>query len=223
MSTPTAFNIAMVFRTDVANAKAGMAEVVTGQRNVATEASKTGAALAKEAAELNQLAAATAKAALAQDELAAAEKRAQTTRAQTLIAPLANPAAQIAPAAAIWRSSETAADSLRVAVAGLNITTGEQAREFVAARQEAALYQSMLDDVRASFNPLFAASRQYEQQLERIAEAERIGGITAREAAAARLAAANAISPAMPGGVGSHHTGNIAAQGFDTSPQRRWA
>lgn len=139
----------------------------------------------------------------------------------TLIAPLANPAAQIAPAAAIWRSSETAADSLRVAVAGLNVTTGEQAREFVAARQEAALYQSMLDDVRASFNPLFAAQRQHENQLMRIADAERLGAISAQEAADARLRAANTLSAAMPGGagtgvVGTHHTGNIAAQGFDT-------
>lgn len=220
MSTATAFNIAMVFRTDVANAKAGMAEVVAGQRNVATEASKTGAVLAKEAAELEKLAAATAKAVLAQDELAAAEKRAQTTRAQAVIAPLANPAAQIAPAAAIWRTAETAADSLRGVVAGLNVTVGQQPREFAAARQEAALYQSMLDDVRASFNPLYAASRQYEQQLERIAEAERISAISAREAAAARVAAANAISPAMPGGAGvsnisTMHTANIGAQGFD--------
>ncbi|RCW78076.1 phage tail tip lysozyme [Paracoccus lutimaris] len=220
--TSTAFNIAMVFRADIASAKAGLAEVAKGQRDVSAEAGKTSTALAKEAAELERLAAATGKAALAQGDLAAAEKRAQATRAQTLIAPLAMPT-QAAPVAAIWRQSATAAESLRGSVAGLSLSVGQQAHDMVAAAQASAAYQLALDDVRASFNPLFAVSRKYEQQLERIADAERQGAITAREAAEARTRAASIIAPVgqkgIAGGAGvgvnSANTANVAAQGFD--------
>ena len=69
----------------------------------------------------------------------------------------------------------------------------------LAAAQASRQYQLALDDVRASFNPIFAASRQYEQQLERIAEAERLGAISALEAAGARARAANIIAPAAGG------------------------
>lgn len=58
-----------------------------------------------------------------------------------------------------------------------------------------------LDDLRAKYNPLFAASRQYEQQLRDIAEAERLGAISAMEAAAARERAAQAMAP-IPGQLG---------------------
>lgn len=58
-----------------------------------------------------------------------------------------------------------------------------------------------LDDLRAKYNPLFAASRQYEQQLLDIAEAERLGAISAMEAAAARERAAQAMAP-IPGQLG---------------------
>ena len=88
------------------------------------------------------------------------------------------------------------------------------------AAQASRQYQMALDDVRAQFNPLFAASRQYEQQLERIAQAERMGAISAREAAEARMQASNILTPAglgMTGGsnVNGMHTANIGAQGFD--------
>ena len=197
----TAFNISMVLRTDATSAKAGLAEVAAGLKGVSAEAGKASTAATKEAVELQRLASEAAKAAMSHLDLAAA-----TT-----------------PLAAIWRATDTAAEALRISVAGLNNTIGAQANDFVAARQEAALYQSMLDDVRASFNPLFAVSRQYEQQLERIAEAERLGGITAREAAQARAQAAQILAPAgagMPGfpaspGANSMHTANIGAQGFD--------
>ena len=226
MTAAAAFNISLVLRSDVASAKAGLAEVTSGLRNVSAEAGKTSAVTAKEAAELERLAAAAGKAALAQGDLVAAEKRTQAARAQTQILPLANPvaqAAQVAPAAAIWRQSETAAESLRGVVSGLNVTMGQQAHEMLEAAQASAAYQSALDNVRAQFNPLFAASRQYEQQLERIADAERLGAITAREAAAARMQAANAIAPAVPGGIPggnranipNTNTANVAAQGFD--------
>lgn len=196
------FNIAMVLRADASQAKAGLAEVTAGLKQVSAEAGKTGAAAARQASELQQMAEAAGRAALSTLDLRSAAT----------------------PVAAIWRATETAAESLRTSVAGLNTSMGKQAHDFLAARQEAALYQQMLDDVRASFNPLFAASRQYEQQLERIAEAERLGAISAREAAAARAQAAQAMAPASgvrPGqpagasGISSMHTGNVAAQGFD--------
>lgn len=218
--TGTAFNISMVFRADTTGAKGGLADFEAGLRNITTEAGKTNAATAQSTAELERLAAATGKAALAQDDLAAAEKRAQAARGQSLIAPMVNPAAQIAPVTAIWRGAETAAELLRGTVGGLNATVGQQAHEMVEAAQASRQYQLALENVRAQFNPLFAASRQYEQQLERIALAERDGAISAREAAQARMQAAQIITPVgmgVPGGVGVNpmHTANIGAQGFD--------
>ncbi|WP_025320632.1 phage tail length tape measure family protein [Granulibacter bethesdensis] len=49
-----------------------------------------------------------------------------------------------------------------------------------------AAYGSELDRLRARFNPLFAASRQYEDVLNEIERAEKIGALSAIEAAAAR-------------------------------------
>ncbi len=214
------FNIAMVLRADVAAAKAGLSDVATSLKAVSAEAGKTGAATSREAAELERMAAAAAKATRAQVDLVAAERNAQAARAQQLIAPLATPQQSAAPVVAFWRSSETAASSLRDTVAGLNVTIGQQAHEFVASAQATAQWRAAMDDVRASFNPLFAASRQYEQQLDRIAEAERLGAISAVEAAAARQRAAGMIAPVASGmsGAGvanSMHTANIGAQGFD--------
>lgn len=53
-----------------------------------------------------------------------------------------------------------------------------------------------LDQLRAKFNPLFATSRLYELALGEIAEAERLGAISALEAAAARERASAAMAPA---------------------------
>ncbi|WP_126977477.1 phage tail tip lysozyme [Frigidibacter oleivorans] len=58
---------------------------------------------------------------------------------------------------------------------------------------------AMLDELKARFNPLFAASRDYELQLHGIAEAERLGAISAQEAAAARSRAALALTPFTAG------------------------
>jgi len=81
----------------------------------------------------------------------------------------------------------------------------------------------MLDDLKARYNPLFAASRQYEMELRGIAEAEKLGALSAAEAAAARDRAAAALRP-MPGLVGQYgaatgmaagHTANLFAQWND--------
>lgn len=79
----------------------------------------------------------------------------------------------------------------------------------------------MLDELRARYNPLFAASRQYEMALRDIAEAERLGAISAREAGAARAAAAQGMLDPVQrtgqrgGTQSSAYTANIGAQGFD--------
>lgn len=215
--TATAFNIMMTIRSDVAAAKAGLADVATGLKAVSTEAGKTSVATKKEAADLDALAAAAGKAAMAQDDLAAAQRRSASQPVNVL----SNNSQAGAAVIGTWRGAETAASSLRSAVAGLNVTIGGQAHEFIESAAASARYQAALDDIRASFNPLFAASMQYERQLERIAEAERIGAISAREAAAARDSAAASMAPSLSvpgvggGSPGSAYTANVAAQGFD--------
>lgn len=220
----TAFNISMVLRTDVAAAKAGLADVSGGLRAVSTEAGKTSAVTQKQKADLEALAAAAAKAAQSQQDLVAAERRAQETRARgaAFVGPVANPATTAFMTG--FRAAETAASSLRDAVGGLSVTIGSQAQDMLEASRANAVYRSALDDIRASFNPLFAASRQYEAQLDRIAEAERLGAISAREAADARQRAASIIAPAgmagpQPaiGGYGNSamNTGYFAAQAND--------
>ncbi|MGH1355371.1 MAG: phage tail tip lysozyme [Thalassovita sp.] len=61
--------------------------------------------------------------------------------------------------------------------------------------RENEAWQNQLNQVRAQFNPIFAASQQYETQLRRIAEAQELGAISEREAAQARASAAQIIAP----------------------------
>lgn len=90
----------------------------------------------------------------------------------------------------------------------------------VQAAAETQRYQAELDGLRARFNPLFAASKRYEMALEEIAAAERLGAISAKEAAAARDRAAQAMAPARQGiaglgataDVSAMHVGNMTAQ-----------
>lgn len=56
-----------------------------------------------------------------------------------------------------------------------------------------------LDETRARFDPLFAASRRYEMELLAIADAERDGALTATGAAQARARAAQSMSPVLAG------------------------
>lgn len=211
------FVFSMLFRADTAAGKAGLADLAGSMDKVSGAGEKAAAAARKQAADLQALAAATAGAIGRQDQLVAAEKRAQEARTRAIIAPQANPAATVAPMQAAFRATETAAGSLQAAVHGLTVTIGDQAQELVETANASRIYQSALDDIRATFNPLFAASRAYEQQLERIAEAEKIGAISAREAAAARVASAERLAPAVQPGAGrvSPWTANVGAQGFD--------
>jgi hypothetical protein len=214
------FQFALVFRADVASGKAGLSDLATTFNQVSTAGDKVSATARKQANDLEALAAATARAVSGQDQLAAAEKRAADARARSLIAPLANPTPAMAPMQAAFRQTQTAVGGVQSAVAGLTVSFAAQAQEAVEVANATRVYQSALDDVRASFNPLFAASRAYEQQLERIADAEKLGAINAREAAAARAAAAERLAPGMQPGQraarpNGGYTSNIGAQGFD--------
>ncbi len=72
-------------------------------------------------------------------------------------------------------------------------------------------YGRALDQVRARFNPLFAESQRYTDELRDIARAEEIGAISALEAAAARDRAAAAMAP-MAAGMRGLGAGAGAAQ-----------
>lgn len=236
-----AFNIAMVMRADVSGAKAGVTDLTTAMRGFEAASAKAGSNSKLNAQELERMAAATAKAAIGQNQLVAAEHRAAEARAKAASVPLAvfagsgsghQPSAIIgtivadmtkgaASAAAAWRGAETAVGSLQGAVAGLNSTTGSQAHGMLEVTEAARREKIALDDLRASFNPLFAASRQYAMELERIDLALEANIISEREAMAARAAAAARMAPSPAGGTGSatgpnsFYTGNVAAQGFD--------
>lgn len=67
---------------------------------------------------------------------------------------------------------------------GVNTGTGGPGRA-----ADVQAYGAALDQLRAKFNPLFAASKQYEMALEEIAVAERQGAITEHESAQARESA----------------------------------
>ncbi|NTT88544.1 phage tail length tape measure family protein, partial [Tabrizicola fusiformis] len=73
----------------------------------------------------------------------------------------------------------------------------EIAADFRQATDEARLYQSVLDQVRAKYDPLFAASQRYELELREIAEAERLGALSALGAAQARERAAQSMTPVI--------------------------
>lgn len=190
----TAFNIAFVLKADPANAKAGLAEVQTGLNVLSAEAQKANASTNLQARALATMTAEAIQAGTAHKSLAAA----------------------IPSLTGAWTGARTAAGALQGAVAGLNNSIGQQANDFLAARQEAALYQSMLDDVRAQFSPLFAAQRQYEQQLKRISDAEKLGAINAIEAAEARQRAASMVQTGRVGDTNSAYSSMVAPQLFDT-------
>lgn len=71
----------------------------------------------------------------------------------------------------------------------------EIAADFRQATDEAQLYKSVLDQVRAKYDPLFAVSQRYETELRGIAEAEEMGALSALGAAQARERAAQAMAP----------------------------
>lgn len=222
MNAVSPFNIELVLRANVGQGKAGLADFKDSLEGVKTGATGAAAATGAQADALDRMAAATARAALSQEDLTTAERRAAEARQRAVSSPVNVLAQQpVVASAGAWRAAETSAESLRQTVSGLNISLGDSVRDMMATTVESRSYRQALDEIRASFNPLFAASRQYEEQLDRIARAESAGAISAREAAAARERAAAIIAPMSTGGrqgagaMNSAYTSNVAAQGFD--------
>lgn len=195
------FNLAMLLRADTAQAKAAIKEFraeVQGVGQAAT-ASATGIDRQRAAVDSN-------------------------------LAVLRNYGGVAGRAATETTAMAKATTSLIAANASLNaqspakMISGATA-EFRMSRIEAENYRATLDHLRAAYNPLFAASRRYEAELKDIAAAEKLGAITAKEAAAARTRAAQSMAPmsgatgagrgARGGGVNPMYTANIAAQGND--------
>ena len=99
------------------------------------------------------------------------------------------------------------------ALGNASLGIDEIAADFRQATDEAGLYQSVLDQVRAKYDPLFAASQRYEMELRDIAEAEQMGALSAIGAAQARDRAAQSLTPLANGlrRVGSQATNTGAA------------
>lgn len=120
-----------------------------------------------------------------------------------------------------------AADAARVQVVALNGGSSQSATAAQTASQGHNQIARALDDLRAKFNPLHAATRQYQANTAEIEKAHKLGAISANEmtAALARERAAydqlNAAASKTPGGLkaanstatsGSFNTANVAAQ-----------
>lgn len=99
-----------------------------------------------------------------------------------------------------WGRAGTAFAAAMGPVSGLTTGLRDQTAALLEEQRSLAAWGSQMDAVRARFNPLFAVSKQYELQLRDIAEAERMGAISAMEAAAARERAAQMLVGPRPGG-----------------------
>ncbi|MFN3313286.1 MAG: phage tail length tape measure family protein, partial [Hyphomonas sp.] len=222
MNAPAPFRFSMVLTADASQAKAALQDVQGAVTKATAETGRANQSAREQAGALDAMAAAAARAALQTGDLAAAEARAIEARRRAQIGPLnvlAQPAAlPSATPAAAFRATDTAAVSLRDTMAGMGQTIRASVDDMMLAAGEARDYRAALDEVRASFNPLFAASRRYELELDRIASAERMGAVNAMEAAQARRRAASIIAPAGqapqtgPSGPNNFATANIAAQ-----------
>lgn len=196
MSGPFVYE--MLFRGDASNAKAA-AESVQAAINSLSSATK------------NAATAAVAETTALGENTAAKVRATQATQAQ-------------AAAETVARSAMLQAQGMAQTAMQRSIASWAGIREATESATAAELRHGMaLDEIRASYNPLFAASRQYEMQLRGIAEAERKGAITASEAAAARTRAAASMAPIGPargvqnpgGGANAFYSASLMAQWND--------
>jgi hypothetical protein len=123
--------------------------------------------------------------------------------------------------AAVVSRQQTALQGALTATSGFTASIGDQASALLQNQRATAAWQAELDGVRGRFNPLFAASKQYELQLREISEAERMGAITANEAAAARDRAAQALAP-MPTTVNQFSAATQQASGHSANLFAQW-
>ncbi|MGK7729477.1 phage tail length tape measure family protein [Marinovum sp. F03] len=128
------------------------------------------------------------------------------------------------PMNAFAGSLETTRSALGAALTaanGFSLSVGEQTDALLRHSQATNAWQTQLDGVRAKFNPLFAASRQYEMELRAIAEAEEMNAISATEAMAARERAAQAMAP-MPGMARQYGAAVNQAAGYSANLFSQW-
>ncbi|MGB0912020.1 MAG: hypothetical protein ACPGSW_00445 [Phaeobacter italicus] len=97
-------------------------------------------------------------------------------------------------AVAALSASDTAMERVQTSTTGLSNALKAQAAELVETQRETAAWNDQLRQLRARFDPMFAATERYEQELHEIAEAERLGAISAMTAMAARDRAAAGLN-----------------------------
>lgn len=188
------FNIAAVFTGDVSQLKTATQDARREMVSVGDAVERTSAQLDRQAQSYGQAEISARGAAAGAAEFAGSGARA----AKTATALGAGYTAALRPLTSLTAATvgqTTALQAALAASAGFTQSIGKQADAMLQNSRASAAYQAELDGVRAKYNPIFALSRQYEQQLREIADAERLGAISANEAAAARERAARIIAP----------------------------
>lgn len=180
-----AFNISGVIRGDAGPFKAAVAEAKSAAQELSTETGKGATASQTSATAFTQEATAIKAVAAARRDQAAAAQAARSAFSD----------AMIGNGQSMGGMNTTAMTSATASVSGVTRAVNDQAHAMVAAQREARNWQSVLNAVRAQHDPLYAASRQYEQELRSIAEAEKMGALSATQAASARDRAAQSLTP----------------------------
>lgn len=199
MAQATAFNVSVVFRADTSSAKAEIAEFKREFSSIGTAAGQSTSALAQNVIAFDREAAAALRAAQQQENYATAVRRANDARNVATSTAIRLVPTQSLPSnlSGTESASTMASSASSLAIANTNLSRSYQAvgAEANAALREQVLYRQEMDAIRALYNPLFAASQRYEQELRDIAAAEKMGAISASEAASARTRAAAAMAP----------------------------
>lgn len=180
MGENKAFNVSIVFKSEIEAAQAGIEAIKRELGTVSATTAQAAKVTDENAAAIDREAASTAKATQAQESYTAAVKRSESARRAAQAAPASAPVAQSLP-------GTIPANSPGIPAPGLS------------APQDGGLSPAQKEAIRARYNPIFAMSRQYETELKRIAEAERLEALTAHEATAAREAAAARMAPVTAG------------------------
>lgn len=176
MGENKAFNVSIVFTSEIEAAKAGIEAIKRELWTVSATTAQAAKVTDENAAAIDREAASTAKATQAQESYTAAVKRSESARRAAQAAPVVQSLPGTVPA-----------NSLGTPAPGPS------------APQDGGLSPAQREAIRARYNPIFAMSRQYETELKRIAEAERLEALTAHEATAAREAAAARMAPVTAG------------------------
>ena len=221
--------LAIEITADATGAKKGVGEARAELDGLAADAKSAGTAVAQAmdtVADAEREAGDAAKAAAAGVSVATKALEAQQAAATTATRALSQLTAQERQASAAMRAAN--GNSVNSASA-INARLG--VRDSFAGpdrAKEIADYGRALDDLKARYSPLYAAQRQYKAQLAEIREAEKIGALSAREAAAeitrtkaafagqaTMLRAQQSPSSSAWSKLRTDQKTNVTAQGFD--------